>query len=238
MIEVLAMKVSWYTGYSNLPELQMLLKEPPPRPDPPAWWHSIRVDKGTYYVCRLIPTVRFLFESDSGGGALGRTLLLADGSEHKTNGGWSSNEGAINRYRALDERFAEILPYDVVDITYYGEYARAGTYNDGWGLGMAGLCFDLPWAQEQVAKHLPGVELYDLTDRNPQNKTEDQASAEQGAIFGAHGYSYIPVPIDRDGTTRESIKPDPDSELFQRTAMSFDKTRALQEKERRAKKGA
>lgn len=232
MIEVLEMKVAWYIGYTNLPGLHMLLKDPPPKADPPAWWHAIPVEGGTYYICRLEPTVRFLFESDRGGGALGREVLLGDGSTHKTNGGWSSSEGQVNRRRALDERFAEVLPHDVVDITYYGEYARPGTYNYGWGMGMAGLCFDLPWAQEQVAKHLPGVELYDLTDRNPESKNEDQASAEQGAIFGASGYSYIPVPIERDGTTKESIKPAVDSELFKRTAMEFDQRRAAQMKEK------
>lgn len=234
MIQVLDMKVSWYIGYSNLPQLDMLLKDPPPRPDPPAWWHKLPMENGNYYVCRLIPTVRFLFEAKTGGGALGRELMLEDGSMYRPNGGWSSSEGQINRLRALDDRFAEILPYDVVDITYYGEYARPGTYNDGWGLGMAGLCFDLPWAQEQVAKHLPGIELYDVTDRDPENKGEDQASAEQGAIFGAHGYGYIPVPIEREGTTRESIKPGIDSELFQRTAMPSDRQRAAQMKAKAA----
>jgi len=226
MIEVLGMKVTWNLQYSNLPHLNVLLKEPPPKPDPPAWWHRLEMDKGTYFLCRLEPTVRFLFEAPTGGGASGRTVLLGDGSEYRTNGGWSSNEGRINQLRANDERFAEALPYDVVNMTYYGEYAKPGTYNDGWGLGMAGLTFDLPWAEKQVAKHLPGVELLDVTNRQADNKGDDMASAEQAIIFGSSGYSYIPVPIEREGTTRESVKPVPDSELFLRTAMEWERNAA------------
>ena len=161
--------------------------------------------------------------------------MLEDGTTHVTNGGWSSNGGQINRLRALDDRFAEYLPYDVVEITFYGKYAREGSYNDGWGLGMAGVAFDLPWTEEQIAKYLPGVELLDLTDRRLDGRGENQASAEQASIIGAGAgaYGYIPVVADlrekSSTTAKESIKARPGSELFERTAMEVDRRRAAAE---------
>ena len=230
-MNVLGMKVGWGIGWANLPDLHMLLDEEPQRPEV---WRKIPVNGGTYFIARQEPVVRFLFESERGGGALGRGLLLEDGSGYKTNGGWSSSEGQVNRLRALDERFADYLPYDVVGITYYAPpYARTGTYNEGWGLGMAGVCFDLPWAQEMITKHLPGVELVDTTNRDADGREENEASGEQSMVIGdSVGYGYVPAPIEREGTTRESIKPDVDSELFLRTAMEWDRKRAEQEKQK------
>lgn len=233
-MNVLGMKVSWSIGWMNLPHLNMLLEEPPPKPDPPAWWHRIPVEGGTYFVCRLDPVVRFVFESDHGRGALGREVLLGDGSTYKTNGGWSSSATQVNRLRALDSRFSEALPHDAVEVTYYGEYAKPGTYNDGWGLGMAGVAFDLPWVMEQMDEHLPGVELVDFTDRRPKGGDEHQASLEQSLIIGGvSGYGYIPVPCGwTEPFSREDLKPATDSELFLRTAMEFD----LRDAEKRRQK--
>lgn len=230
-MNVLGMKVSWNIGWMNLPTLNMLLDEEPP---PPEVWHRHEVEGGSYYFCRRQHAVSFLFESLKGGGALARKVTLEDGTEHQTNGGWSSNEGAVNKLRALDPDLATYLPEDVVGITYYGKYAREGTYNDGWGLGIAGVGFEVSWVIEQMRVHLPGVELLDLTDRGA-GAREDQASADQALIFGATAYGYIPVPADRPvPLTKEAIKPSIDSELFQRTAMEHDRKRARQLRERGA----
>lgn len=228
-MKVMGMKVSWMIGWSNLPSLNMLIDEKLEYPRD--GWRKIPVTGGSYYLNRQEPAVRFFFESDHGGGALGGKMILEDGTEVITKGGWSSNAGQVNRLRALDERFAEYLPYDVVGITYYGEYARPDTYNDGWGLGMAGLTFDLPWVEEQMKEHLAGVELYDLTNRDPSGPDENQASADQAMIIGGGGgYGYIPVVIGGE-KTKEGIRPSPDSELFLRTAMQYDRQDARRRKE-------
>lgn len=226
-IKVLGMRVGWHIGWTNLPDLHMLLEKPLPKAE---HRRLIAVQGGNYLLCRQAPVVRYTFESEYGGGALGIETTLEDGTIYKTNGGWSSNAGQINRLRALDPRFADYLPYDVIEITVYGEYAREGTYNNGWGLGLAGAAFDLPWAEKKIREHLPGLKLLDLNDRRP-GRNENQASAEQAAIIGvsSSAYGYIPVPAGLEEIGRETIKPDVESELFARTAMGWDRKRAAQE---------
>jgi hypothetical protein len=231
-MEIKEMKVSWNIGWANLPSLNMLLDEPPPKSEV---WRKFEMENGgTYFVSRLKPLVRFVFEAKTGGGALSREVTLEDGTTYRTNGGWSSSDAQINRLRATDPRFSDYLPHDVIDITYYGEYARPGTYNDGWGLGMAGLCFEIPWVVEQMAEHLPGVTLVDLTDRTTDGRDEHQASSEQSLIIGGtKNRPYIPVPAGGN-----EIRPDIDSELFQRTAFTRDLETARRERERKAKANA
>lgn len=221
-MRVLAMKVGWNIGWTNLPGLHMLLDEPPPTANV---WRLIPVERGNFLLCRQEPVVRFFFESEHGGGALGRKVELEDGSEYTTNGGWSSNEGQINHLRATDTRFAEYLPEDVIGISTYGEYARPDTYNDGWGLGMAGYTFDVSWVRAQIAEHLPGVELLDVTDRSASASLEERGNAEQAFIIGSgSAYGYLPVPAPWDGFT---LKAKPGTELFERTAMAWDRKHAL-----------
>lgn len=222
-VRVKAMKVSWNIGYSNLPGLDMLLENEMPYPK--EGWRLFPVEGGNFLVHRDKPVVRYIFESQHGGGALGGLRILEDGTEYKSNGGWSSNPGALNGHRA---EFGGYLPHDVCGVTYYGEYARKGTYNDGWGLGIAGCAFDVPWLQAWMAIKLPGVELLPTGDTD-----ENQASADQALIVGGlGGYGYVPAAIDREETTIPGIKAKPGTELFDRTAMDADRRWAQRLKER------
>lgn len=188
-----------------------------------------RVERyGTFYIVRQAPCIRFVFENAfNGGGALGGRFAIVGGGWVQTNGGWSSNGGAVNKLRQTDERFAELLPEPIVEATY--------TRGDWDQLGMAGLCWDLSFCQEQVEKYLPGVELV-----GQEGPSDMMASSDQSAIIVAgtdelredeRGEFFIPYPVNVherivSGELTRSGKPQEDSDLYRATSEELKRAQA------------
>lgn len=173
---------------------------------------------GNFYIRRVEPCVAFLFESSHGGGALGRTLTTTEGERVRTNGGWSSNAAKINQLRTLDDRYKAILPHPLVEAVYVrGDWADTG---------MAGLAWDLPFAEKVVAEFLPGVELVCVDMGTDLMASTDQAAVVTAGIQSAErGALYLPYPVgvldriqnhDPDLTPRG--KPVEESKLYQTTS--------------------
>lgn len=193
--------VDWFTGFANAPELKVLVDEEPRFGD--LVWHVIETDEGRYFVSvEEAPCVRFMFESNRGGGALGGVKKLAGGGAVRTNGGWSSSAPRINQLRQTDERFASLLPEDLVDASVvFPSWANVGLWGPAWYLSHA---------VEVVESHLPGVKLYLRL-----SPTDDAANAVQVAVIGgrAEGALWVPWPEGREGS-----KPSPDEPLYEATA--------------------
>lgn len=224
-MKVLEMRVGWMIGWGNMPSLHALIDDPPPK-DLDRTYRLFPQNRGMFLISRVEPDVRFTWEdTEYGGGACGGKFAIEHGGFYQSNGGWSSNVGRINQLRTEQEPVAEYLPFPLVDITIYGDYR--GQYNDGWGMGMAGHSFDLPWVEKQIEEFLPGVDLLDVNDYS---KPADDASSDQSMIIsgGVSGYGFLPVPAGLTEVTRQTVKPDIDSELFLRTAMQWDRKQADQ----------
>lgn len=181
--------------------------------------HGTRQERhGVLYLLHQAPLTTFFTENTfSGGGMSGRTLTTVDGDTITTNGGWSSGEGTVNELRLTDERMASLLPEPVVGVTYH---------RGGWdALGMAGICWDLSFVQEQLDCYLPTVEL--LSQRRAADLF---ASADQSLISAAlldirddeKGTYHTPYPVDARrrivaGELTRSGKPFDHSDLYKET---------------------
>ena len=199
-MNVLDAVVRWNLAFVNPPALYVMLAAAPEFER----YYRFDLDHGRMFIARAAPAVTFIYEADRGGGALGRTLTLVDGSEYRTKGGWSSNAAVVNRLRRDRSDVHALLPGSIVEVTYVLRGPR------GWkGLGYAGLCLDLRFAGGVIKRLLPGVHLapYPIPG-------DLEVGSEQAFIIGGGVESDLWVP---SAEPSRAVKAAGGSELYQRT---------------------
>lgn len=224
---IIDVAVSWNLRWMNPPRLHFLIRDDGERYGLPAPFSDDRVyhpfpskNGGTYWVHHRTPLTTFLLEDrrpagTTGGanpdahGAAGRKLIRPDGTEYVTYGGWSSNAGAINRLRMEHVAVLEVLPDEIVEVTYH-----KATWD---ALGIAGCAWDVGFVKEQLARYCPGVVLVTHNVPADDRASDEQSLAAMAGISGVpRGSTWIPMPGDTD-----EAKPSEDSSLYAATSIEL-----------------
>lgn len=233
-MEILDAKIAWWIGYSNKPEVKFLVDEKPPglgQTNPT--WHRFDLDNPNkpMLIQRTEPCTRFVSadlnykRQGFGGGMRGMgygIYHLHDGPTLDVPSGWYGSEGAINKLALEHEDIRELLPHEIVGVSYHeplGDRRQYDLADRGWdSLGMAGTSWDVPYVQAQLEKFCPGVILMPMGTSND-HAPSTNLSAQQGLVIdpGGAGYGWCPYPTD---TPYE--KPDIDSDVFKNTARMHD----------------
>jgi hypothetical protein len=207
MNEVIDMAVDWHHSYANYPELKMILDGYLPFQE--RLWHPFKMKNGaTMWITRHEPMVCFMEEpvpppGNRGGfsrygGGLGGKIKTPDG-EHNAKQCWSSNEGVVNNMHAHRPEVRELLPYPVVDIS---------VYDQTWKGGMAGLFWDLPWVEEQMAKFLPEIGLFTVGLAGAGESSMDATQTAAAAVDLGRDSDYpIWTPFPRATPGRKAGEP-------------------------------
>jgi hypothetical protein len=142
MTNVLSVYVDRSEAFDNNPSLRAVLDgEPPQLQSVP---HQVfETDGGKLFFAEQDGFVHFVLEAQGGGGALGGEVTLEDGTVYRTNGGWSSRAGVVNRY----------VEHPVVDVAF-----RTPRYKNNVLLAGALLA-------SVAAEHMPeGMTLAEVHD--------------------------------------------------------------------------
>ena len=153
-VKVKDMKIEWYHGYANAPQLDMVIEDFHPDWDQMAYHRVEYGDDHTFFIHRDEPFVRFVLEDRGPGGmrgAMGGNFLLIDGTRYQTNGGWSSRPSVVNRLRYQRPEVQEILPHQLIEVSVFPSWHESG-------LGC--VYWDKPWVEARILDFIPEVRLF------------------------------------------------------------------------------